>query len=260
MNDHSLRSDSNNYSIAISDLPGVNLVADRSEVHLWHADLDSFPAGALDPVLSPEELRRARRFHFVKDQKHFSIARGLLRQLLAAYLGSNPQLLTLAYGKMGKPFLPADVQPPQRSISFNLAHSGGRAIYAFTLGREVGVDLELIRDETSVDDIAKRFFSACEIQELQALPLERRKEAFFNCWTRKEAYIKARGEGLSIPLDSFDVSLAPEASAALLRNHVDAAEVARWEMRSVPVAPGFVAALVVEGKGWRLKTFQIAPG
>lgn len=255
MNDHSPGSDHSN-PIAINDLAALNLAASSREVHLWHADLDSFSSELLDPVLSAEELARAGRFHFVKDKKHFIVARALLRKLLAAYLGSDPQLLTFEYGDKGKPFVAAG---GQGRISFNLAHSGGRAIYVFTKGREVGVDLEFIRKDTAGADIAKRFFSAWEMQAIQTVPEEQRKEAFFNCWTRKEAYIKARGEGLSIPLDSFDVSVAPEETAALLRNYVDEAEVARWEMQAMPVAQGFVAALVVEGKGWQLKTFQITP-
>jgi 4'-phosphopantetheinyl transferase len=107
------------------------------------------------------------------------------------------------------------------------------------------------------EKIANRFFSTTENEVLQKVPAELRRQAFFNCWTRKEAYIKARGEGLSMPLNEFDVSLAPGEPAALLRNHKDAAEVARWSMTSIPVDPGYVAALVVEGHDWELKTFSL---
>ena len=255
MDDYSLNSDINERLIHIQDLRSIELVARERQVDLWYADLDSFSADHLEPVLCAEELGRAHRFHFAKDKKHFIVTRALLRTLLGAYLGTDPRLLILAYGKMGKPFVTAEFEG---RISFNLAHSGGRAIYAFTESRALGVDLELIREETAGDDIAKRFFSASEIEELQTVPLELRREAFFNCWTRKEAYIKARGEGLSMPLDGFRVSLKPGDLAALLSNHSDLTEVERWEMRSIPVAAGYVAALVVEGHGWALNGFRLA--
>lgn len=243
--------------VDLGDLPGLDLALGADEVHLWHASLDSFSAESLEHLLSEDEVIRARRFHFAKDRNHFTVARALLRKLLTAYLKENREPLQLLYGEMGKPFLAETGAPP---ISFNLAHSGGRAIYAFSKDRELGVDLEFVREELAGDDIAKRFFSEREINTLQTVPAELRKQAFFNCWTRKEAYIKARGEGLSMPLDSFDVSLAPEETAALLQNHTDEGEVGRWEMRSIPVAPGFVAALVVEGHDWQLKTFRLETG
>lgn len=255
MSDHSLEDAVYDHRVDLNDLPELALTLGHEEVHLWQASLDSFSPESLEHILSEDEIIRARRFHFKKDRNHFMVARALLRKLLGSYLRSE-QLLPLKYGEMGKPFLaPGDTQ----SIRFNLAHSGGRAIYAFSESRELGVDLECIREDTTGDDIANRFFSEGEINALHTVPADLRKHAFFNCWTRKEAYIKARGEGLSMPLDSFDVSLAPDEQAALLKNHTDEAEVARWEMRSIAVAPGFVAALVVEGHGWWLKTFELGP-
>jgi 4'-phosphopantetheinyl transferase len=143
-------------------------------------------------------------------------------------------------------------------LNFNLAHSHAKAIYAFSRGRELGVDLEFIREDFGGEEIAERFFSPGEIAALKNVPPELTKEAFFHCWTRKEAYIKARGEGLSMPLDVFDVSLLPGEPAALLCNHKEPAEVTRWSMQSVPVPDGFVAALVVEGHSFKLKRFSIA--
>ncbi len=259
MNALSLAFDIDDNSVAINDLPSLRLAVNSSEVHLWRVDLNSFSDKLLADVLSTDEISRADRFHFANDRKHFIVARALLRTLLAAYLGLAPRLLKLTYGEMGKPFLTAEEQSSERPISFNLAHSAGRALYAFTQGREVGVDLEFIRNITAGDDIANRFFSANESAAIQALPMEQRKEAFFNCWTRKEAYIKARGEGLSIPLDSFEVSVAPAERAGLFRNHVDEGEIERWEMHSVNFTPDYVGALVVEGHGWQLKTFKLVP-
>ena len=143
------------------------------------------------------------------------------------------------------------------SLSFNLAHSGGMAIYAFSRHREIGVDLEFIREDLADEKIAERFFSECEVADLRSLPAELRKRGFFDCWTRKEAYIKARGEGLSMPLDEFDVAFVPGEVAALLRNHKDQAEVTRWSMKSLTVPDGYVAALVAEGQDWQLKSFTV---
>ncbi len=240
-------------AIAVNELPSRCPKLGGDDLHLWHVELDLHAADSLRHLLSPDELTRADRFHFEKDQRHFTVARGLLRTLLATYLQIAPEKLRLAYGEKGKPFLEVSPKP----ISFNLAHSGGRAIYAFSANRELGVDLELIREDMTGEQIAKRFFSSYEIEVLNAVPATLRNEAFFNCWTRKEAYIKARGEGLSMPLDEFDVSLTPGEPAALLRNHVDDDEISRWELLALPVAPGYVGALVVEGTGWNLKTLNL---
>jgi 4'-phosphopantetheinyl transferase len=249
---HSIENSANFDPVDINDLPLRNLALSADEVHLWHATLDEQLVDSLEHLLSQDELSRANRFHFAKDRNHFIVARGLLRKLLAAYLGIGCGALRFSYGEKGKPSL----EPDQRgSINFNLAHSHGMAIYAFSRGRELGVDLEFIKEDLEAEKIAERFFSRHEVDVLRSVPDELRKQAFFNCWTRKEAYIKARGEGLSMPLDEFDVSLAPGEAAALLKNHRDPAEVSRWSMQSIPVLPGYVAALVVEGHEWRLKSF-----
>ncbi len=255
-----------NYSIAdsasldpvgITDLPVHSLTLTTNEVHLWHATLDDRLSESLRPFLCDDEVLRADRFHFAKDRNHYIVARGLLRKLLAAYLGVGSAELEFIYTAKGKPFLKEN---RRGSINFNLAHSHERAIYAFSHGRELGVDLEFIREDLADEKIAERFFSPCEIETLRTVPAELRKQAFFDCWTRKEAYIKARGEGLSMPLDEFDVSLAPGEPAALLKNHKDPEEVSRWRIQSVPVVPGYVAALVVEGHDWQLKSFSLERG
>lgn len=241
--------------VKISELDTSGLILKRDEVHLWHIALYAHAVGGLQPLLNADESTRANRFHFARDRNHFTVARASLRKLLSAYLRVNAIGVPLSYGEMGKPFLAGHAD----NINFNLAHSGGRALYAFSRGRDLGVDLEFIREDFTGDDIAKRFFSAAEVAALQSVPADFRKDAFFNCWTRKEAYIKARGEGLSMPLDRFDVSLIPGEPAELLRNHQDEDEVTRWKMKSVPVPEGFVAAIVVEGHDWELKTFTLEP-
>jgi 4'-phosphopantetheinyl transferase len=241
--DHSSRS-------AVS--PRLQLSADN--IHVWLAKLDDYSADGLKPLLAEDELNRAARFHFEKDRNHFVVARAWLRKLLAAYLGISPGDLRFSYAEKGKPTLE---ESQRSSLSFNLAHSGGMAIYAFSRNRELGVDLEFIREDLADEKIAERFFSEREINDLRSLPAEQRQRAFFDCWTRKEAYIKARGEGLSMPLDEFDVAFLPGSTAALLRNHKNPEEVNRWMMRAVEVPEGYVAALVASGRDWQLKSFTV---
>ncbi|HEV2828697.1 MAG TPA: 4'-phosphopantetheinyl transferase superfamily protein [Pyrinomonadaceae bacterium] len=225
------------------------------EVHIWFADLNQHSADSLKSLLAQDEIVRAERFHFEKDRKHYIVARALLRELLAAYLGTAANELRFNYGEKGKPSL---VGAENTLLNFNLAHSHGKAIYAFSHGRELGVDLEFMKEDFGGEEIAERFFSAGEIAAFRGVPADLAKQAFFNCWTRKEAYIKARGEGLSMPLDVFEVSLRPGEPAVLLRNHKEPAEVMRWSMHSLSVPDGYVAALVVEGHFLKLKRFSIA--
>ena len=224
------------------------------EVHVWLATLDDYAPDSLKPLLAADELARAARFHFDKDRNHYTVARGWLRKLLAAYLVYEPAELRFAYAEKGKPALDGI---HHASLNFNLAHSHGMAIYAFTRGREVGIDLEFIREDLADEKIAERFFSQNEIDAFTSLPAVQRKQAFFDCWTRKEAYIKARGEGLSLPLDEFDVSLGPGEVAALLRNHKDPNEITRWSMQALDVPAGFVAALVASGHDWKVRAFTV---
>jgi 4'-phosphopantetheinyl transferase len=247
-----------------SSIPLINwssLQSDRrelntDEVHVWHALLDEQLAHRLEPVLSEEERTRADRFHFQKDRNHFIVARGMLRTILASYLNANPIDLRFCCGEKGKPAL-MNIGGKD-SIEFNLAHSHGMALFAFSRNRVLGVDLEFIRNELAAEEVAEQFFSNAEVDALRSLSPEARSQAFFNCWTRKEAYIKARGEGLTMPLNEFDVSLVPGETAALLKNHKDPDEVSRWSMQSIPVEAGYVAALVAEGSDLRPKHFYLA--
>jgi 4'-phosphopantetheinyl transferase len=253
---HSLINDfaKNSVAVAANDLTSTGLTLRAGEVHVWHANLDDHPADDLKVFLADDEISRANRFHFAKDRNHYLVARGLLRKLLGGYAGAAAGELRFAYAEKGKPRL---AESHAGLVSFNLAHSHARAIYAFSVGREVGVDLEFMRADFAGSEIAKRFFSTSEVAALAAVPTELRHQAFFDCWTRKEAYIKARGDGLSMPLDKFDVAFAPGEEAALLRNHQDPKEVTRWLMKSIPAPDGYVAALVVESQDWSLKTFRV---
>ena len=215
------------------------------DIHLWHVPLDRPPAEveALAAILSADELARAARFRDPRWGRRFVVGRAALRQVLGRWLDRAPPAVHFAYRAAGKPEL-ADPHPP--GAYFNVTHSQGLAIIAVGRERPLGVDLERVRPEFAVDAIAARFFSAREQEALRGLPSAERPAAFFRCWTRKEAFIKALGAGLSFPLDEFDVSLTP-GSAALLALRGDAAAAARWSLRELAAPPGHVAALAVEG-------------
>ena len=232
--------------------PSETLALGIDEVHVWRARLDQEPSRvqSLLSTLSTDERERADRFHFQRDREHFIIARGALRAILGRYLQRDATRVRFYYGPHGKPALANESE--DNAFRFNISHSHERALYAITRGREIGVDLERVRPILNVEEIAQRFFSQRETAALRALPPETRTRAFFACWTRKEAYIKARAEGLSFPLDKFDVSLAPGEPAALLSAPEDPQEASRWTLLELEPGPGYVAALAVEGNGWRL--------
>src|ERR1035437_9410190 len=232
--------------------PPETLVLGCHEVHVWRATLDRTPSQIQSFLhnLSEDEQARAERFHFQRDREHFIVARGVLRAILGSYLNRAPEDVSFCYSSHGKPALAGESNGD--AIRFSVSHSHGVALYAVTRGRAVGIDLERIRFNLAVAEIAERFFSRREVAMLRTLPTEVQRQAFFRCWTRKEAYIKARGEGLSLPLDQFDVSLAPGEPAAVLGTQPDPTEASRWSLQELTPAPGYVAALAVEGHGWRL--------
>lgn len=225
------------------------------DVHAWFAALDqpTLSVQRMTEILSQDELRRAERFHFERDRRRFIVGRGVLRMILSLYLDVEPDQLQFRYGKYGKPYL---AESNNSILRFNLAHSHELAVYAFTLGREVGVDLEYIKHIPEMEQIAASFFSERESAVLKSLPADQKQEAFFNCWTRKEAYIKAIGDGLTYPLDQFDVSLIPGEPACLLKVKRKDDEASRWQLRALTPAPGYIAALAVEGHGWGLQSWQ----
>jgi 4'-phosphopantetheinyl transferase len=228
----------------------------EDEVHVWRAMLD-WPAeaiAALEPVLSPDERERVRRFHFERDRRCHLIARGLLRTLLGRYLGMAPDELRFDYSPFGKPSLATGLAT--RPLQFNVSHAGELVLIAVAAGRTLGIDVEHIRTDIAVGEIAERFFSAHERDALATLPGDLQQQAFYDCWTRKEAYIKAVGDGLSLPLDQFDVAFLPGEPARLLATRPDPAEARRWSLRELQVADGYKAALAVEGAGWTLKCWD----
>ena len=232
--------------------PDRLLLANR-DVHVWQLSLDQSPptVNRLRQLLAADEEARARRFHFEVDRQHFIAGRGCLRIILSRYLKIRPEEIEFTYTDYGKPQVAASGAPEQ-PLNFNLAHSRGVALYAFTRLGEIGVDIEYIRPDFPDEEIARRFFSASEVVCLGDFPIETRPQAFFNCWTRKEAFIKAKGVGLSLPLDQFDVTLDPTEPAALLRTRWDENEAGHWSLRAIETAPGYAAAVAVRAHDWQL--------
>ncbi|MGC2060966.1 MAG: 4'-phosphopantetheinyl transferase superfamily protein [Candidatus Sulfotelmatobacter sp.] len=231
-------------------MPQIELAED--EVQLWRVDLEAIRSHEFrwQEVLSSDETARAARFHFAADRQRFVASRAWLRTILAAFLVAEPRELNFSYSKNQKPSLGSAYA--KSGIGFNVSHSGGIALYAFARHREIGVDVEQIRRDFDVESIAERFFSVSEREQLAALPEFEKVDAFFRCWTRKEAYIKAIGEGLSLPLSQFDVSLEALETNALLSTRPDSAEADQWTIREVPGGTGYRAALCVHGQDWRL--------
>ena len=245
------------YSVKLTHYREVtSLALDGDEVHVWRAASDA-TEGRLEELsqsLGADERARAERFAFRRDRDRFIVRRGLLRAILGRYLSVDPARLQFDYGASGKPALARRCGGMQ--LRFNVSHSAGLVLYAVTRGREVGVDLEQIRPAIAREGVAEHFFSPAEVTALRALPEEAQPEAFFACWTRKEAYVKARGEGLALRLDQFEVSLLPGEPAALLRTADDATEVSRWSLRALAPGPGYASALAVEGRVGRLTCRQ----
>jgi 4'-phosphopantetheinyl transferase len=214
---------------------------EEDEVHVWKVDLSS-PVTHVR-LLSHDEHERAARFHFERDRQHFIAARSALRIVLGRYLNLPPESLVYAQTDYGKPFL---TNPEAAGVLFNLSHSGEVAVIAVAREREVGVDVEFMRPDFATNEVAEHFFSVAEIYTLSGLEPHLRTPAFFNCWTRKEAYVKARGEGLSMPLDVFDVSLAPDVPAAMLSNRVDESQPSHWIFQDLQIASDYAGALVIE--------------
>jgi 4'-phosphopantetheinyl transferase len=236
--------------------PPVQVLLGAHDIHVWRISLEQ-PGEiveALGRLLSADETERARRFHFDKDRRHYVVARGALRRLIGCYLEAKPESIHFAYQEYGKPHLAGD--SPSPTFKFNLAHSGSLAVFAFTHLGEIGVDLEQIKPELAGEDIARRFFSESEVATLDAQPESERALAFFNCWTRKEAFIKAKGMGLSLPLDQFEVTLIPGQEARLLRTAWDESEAGRWSIKSLDVEEGYVGALAIEAHDWILSCWE----
>jgi 4'-phosphopantetheinyl transferase len=233
--------------------PGLALPA-AGEVHVWRIDLER-PAAAVDrwaALLAPDEAARAARFRFARHRRRFTVARGVVRELVGRYLGSPPEEVAFAYGANGKPHL---APPAGARLALNVTHSAELAVVAFSAAVELGVDVERRRAMPRALEIAARFFSPAERRALAALPPAARDDAFFRCWTRKEAYLKAVGDGLTVRLAGFDVTLGPGDPPRLLAIDGDPGRAAAWELAHLEPAAGYLGALVVPARPagpWRL--------
>lgn len=212
-------------------------------------DVASEAVPALAALLSDAERERANRFAFDRDRSRYIVARMVLRELLATRLGVRPESIELTYGVCGKPSLAQGFA--DSDLRFNVSHSDDIAVYAFSRGREIGIDVEAVRMIPDADDIAAQFFSDREKKDYLALDTCDKPLGFFNCWTRKEAFVKALGDGLIYPLDGFDVSLAPGEPARIIRVGRTPGNACGWRTESFSPVPGFVAAVVVECREYR---------
>lgn len=220
------------------------------QVDIWRAFLDAStplstslstdPDRSIESTLSADEAQRAARFVFPQDRRRFVLSHGHLRGILACYLDCEPGQLEFSANEYGKPAL-AD-----HSLEFNLSHSGDYALLAVSHQHKVGIDVERVRQDIEFEDLARRFFSQWEYSELMNMPHEQRKTAFFRCWTLKEAYIKAHGLGLSLPLDGFDVALVPNQQPVLRTTRPNQTEASRWTLLSFDVDSEYTGAVAVE--------------
>jgi len=226
----------------------------ESSIHIW-----SFPTRAPPPVVAsfeqvlvPEERDRAFRFRFHHLCASFVIARGALRYLLGRYLDCDPAKVSLVYGLKGKPAVES-----RSSLQFNMTHSGDLAVIALTVGREIGVDLEQIRPLADMQQIANHFFCPEEASEVMSAPQTERERAFFLCWTRKEAYIKATGDGLSAPLGSFRVTVNSDIPPRFVHIQHNENEAGAWMLHDLQVAVGYAAALAYRDQPRSLRLFSV---
>jgi 4'-phosphopantetheinyl transferase len=217
------------------------------EIHVWSVRLPAIGLDELKQTLSADELERASHFHFDVHRRSFISRRAILRILLAGYLEATPDALEFSYNEFGKPRLAAPVREP--AISFNLSHSGELLRIAIGLDRELGIDVERIDESAAIESVAQNFFSGAEVAALESLPPTRRRAAFFSCWTRKEAYIKARGMGLSIPLESFDVSVEPGGAATFVAEDRSAKV---WKVENIESNHDYSVSVAAEGSAWKV--------
>ncbi len=230
-------------------VPDKDLELSENEVHVWRASLQvsDNEYTTMQKLLSEDEHAHALRFVFEKDRRRWVVAHGLLRRLLSRYLLVNPGDLQFSFNPFGKPAI-AHPQSGAR-LQFNMAHSADLVLYAFSFDQQVGIDVEYRRKDVGYMQLAHSYFSPREYTKLMSLPHQLQQEAFFLCWTRKEAYIKAKGKGLSIPLATFDVSLIPGEPAALLSSIEDENAANRWLLCDLDPGFNYAGALAVEEVG-----------
>jgi 4'-phosphopantetheinyl transferase len=222
-------------------IQGNDFLLEPNMIHVWAAwlNLPTVLLAKLEATLTADERERAARFVFDRDREAYIASRGILRKLIASYVGLAPEMLNFTYNKQGKPFLTSDCGGEW--LNFNVSHANQLALYAFRSCGAVGIDVECVRDVVDMNQVAANTFSTAENLAWQSAPAFQRSEAFFNCWTRKEAFIKALGLGLSYPLANFDVTLHPHKPARFLR--IEDEVVDEWSLVDLRPADGFIGAV-----------------
>ncbi len=230
----------------------------NGHVVLWRVWVDDLASGRLEKfvrVLNADERARAERFRFERDRNRYVVSRASLRLLLSEYTQARATDLEFVYGEQGKPALAS----PAHDIEFNLSHSADLCLLAFANGSRVGIDIESKERDVSFVDLAKRFFSEIEYDQIRRLAASERREAFYAVWTRKEAYIKALGEGVTHGLDNFTVTVDPQSERVLLTSERDPEASSRWQLRSFRPAEDFAGALAAEGDCTIIRRFEFRP-
>jgi 4'-phosphopantetheinyl transferase len=228
----------------------------KNEVHVWHIDIDRASSYLDDKtILSSDEIERANHFQFERDRKRFITRRILLRLILGKYLLAKPNQIVFDYNQYGKPSLQ---QPAWSSIFFNIAHSEQITVFAFSQDDALGIDIERINLAIDYENILEHYFSPGERASIKAQPGQCRPELFYKYWTRKEAYIKGRGMGLSIPLESFDVSLALDRTIFALEYVDNYTVISNWMILDLPWTQGFAGALAVENRNHVIRAWDWA--
>jgi 4'-phosphopantetheinyl transferase len=231
----------------------------QDEVHLWVVPLgiSAEKSCYFKSILSLDEQERAGRFRKIRDAQRYVAARGSLRSLLGGYLTIEPDRLRFAYGPSGNPRLAGE--ETLTSIKFSVSHSDDLALFGFARAHKIGVDVERIRPDIDVEDLAARYFSPSELKKLRALPADQKRVAFYCGWTRKEAYLKAQGKGISFGLDRVEVSLTPGEPAMILKVSGDRDISQRWIVQHLSPAPGYIGAAAAEGRDIAFKCFSCEP-
>ena len=233
-----------------------------NEIHVWRIDISSNIShlASFQNILSPDECSRADRFRFGPDRNSYIITRGALRFIFGTILGKRPETIGFIYGKNGKPSLNADPETAclnggkiKYTVHFNVSHSRNLSLIAVSRRNTIGVDIQYMGFLKNDNRIAENFFSRDEVIKLRSLPEAMQQQAFFTCWTRKEAFIKAKGGGLTIPLEQFSVQVTPGEPAQLLKTDWDPDEASRWRLMDLDIDEEYAAALVVENRECKLK-------
>jgi len=219
--------------------PLAELPALQHNIHVWAVRLDDSSGDFNRELISPDERERAARFKFERDRRCYRVAHIALHDILRRYLPSDPPCVSFDIGANGKPILP---QPLASSgVEFNLSHSNEMALLAVTHGREVGVDIEYVKEDFQFQEIAERFFTAREVAAMRGLPANLQRQAFFKCWTSKEAFLKAKGTGLSGALDEVEIAMSSDGQVSIT------GKVPGWSLAALDSIDGYQAALVVAG-------------